>query len=81
MGVCPQCEDGGFMRDPPSVKMAMRHPSLLEVLVVLPTDSGHRMLEARQLILQFLNSMGQDVQLSRLLAYHLAKFVRLENGT
>ena len=69
------------MRDPPPVKMAMRHPSLSEVLVVLPADSSHRMLEAHQLVFQFLDGMRQNVQLSRLLAYHLAKFVRLENGT
>ena len=51
--------------------MAMSDPSLPEVLVVLPADPSHRLLEAGELILQVFKVVFQDVQLSRLLAHQL----------
>ena len=74
-------QDGGFVGNPPSMKMAMCHPGLLEVLVILPANPGHRLLEAGELVLEVLEGVHQDVQLHRLLANHLPKIVGLENGT
>ena len=72
--------DGGFMGDPSRVEVSNGDSSLLEVIVILPTDTSHDLLEAGQFILEIFNSMVKDVQGGRLLAYHLPKFVGLEKA-
>ena len=69
------------MGDPPTMELSIGNTSLPEVLVVLPTNSGHRPLKAGQFILQVFKSIHQNVQLSGLLAHQLPQLVGLENGT
>ena len=69
------------MGNPSSMEMPICDASLPEVLVVLPTDPGHLLLEAGELVLQIFEVMLKDVQLSRLPANHLRQFIGLEKAT
>ena len=66
------------MRDPPMVEMTVRYTGLSEVLIILPTDSSHRLLEAGEFILEVFNVLVKNVQLSGLPAHHFGQFVGLE---
>ena len=61
------------------MKMSMSYPSLSEVLVVLPEDSGDLFLETCELILEVLQLILHDGLSSVLLAKHLHEIVGLEN--
>ena len=59
--------------------MTVSDSGFTEVLVVLPTDSGHLFLEACNFVLKVLKLMLQNLQLSRLLAHQFRQLIRLEN--
>ena len=59
------------MGDPPTMELSVCDTSLPEVLVILPTNSCHLLLEASELILQVFEVVLQNVQLSRLPAHQL----------
>ena len=69
------------MGDPPIMELAMSYTSFLEVLIILPTNTGHCLLETGELILQVFKGVHQNVQLSRFLAHLLPQLIGLENGT
>ena len=72
--------NGRFMRDPPGVASTDRDANLSKVGVVLAVNPCHDLLEAGQVILEFLDSMMKNVQLGSLLAYHLPHIVGLEKA-
>ena len=49
------------MGDPPRMEMSDRDPSLLEVVIVLLTNSRHDLLEAGQFALEVFKGVVQDV--------------------
>ena len=55
-------------------------PSLSKVVVILTTDTGHRLLEAGQFGLEVLDRMVEDVQGGRLHPDHLPKLIGLKTG-
>ena len=61
------------------MQMAVGNTSLSEVLIVLPADPRHFLLEAGKLILQVFEVVLQDIQLSRLPVHQLPEFIGLEN--
>ena len=52
------------MGNPPMMELPIRDSGFSEVLVILATNSRHRLLEAGKLILQVLKGVHQNVQLS-----------------
>ena len=66
------------MGNPPTMKMAVSHPRLPEVRIILPAYSSHRLLEASKLVPQVFKIMLKDVQLSRLPVHQFGQIVGLE---
>ena len=69
--------DGGFVQDPSLVELTDRDLALAEVVVELLNDTGHDLLEARQLVLEVLHGVMENVQLGVLLSYYLTKVATL----
>ena len=63
--------DRCLMRKPPFMEMTRGSPIPSKVVIVLPTNSSHGLLEVCQLVLEVLHRIVQDVQSSRLLANYL----------
>ena len=53
--------NGGFMGNPSRMEVSSGDTSLLEVIVVFTTDTGHGLLEAGQLVLEVLHRMMENV--------------------
>ena len=70
--------DGSLMGDPPTVQMSVSHPSLSEVLVVLPENPGNLLLEASELIPKIFKFVLYDGLTSVLLSEHLLQIIGLE---
>ena len=67
------------MGDLPTMEVSISDTSFSEVLIVLPANPNHLLLEARELILQVFKVVLQNIQLSRLPAHQFSQFVGLEN--
>ena len=75
---CPQCLlYGSLMGYPSLMGNASRNAAPSKVIIVLPTNSRHDLLETRQLVLQVFHGVVQDVELCSLLANHLRKVIGL----
>ena len=65
------------MGNPPVVELADGSRALPKVLVELTGDTGHDMFETGQLVLEVLQGVMENVDLSVLLSNHLTKVTTL----